>query len=96
MRPRFWLVLAAGIVCAAALVAVFLDVRSVVQETRESIERLLFQMEHSGMTLETTWDSSGPLHHKVTTPRKEGETDEQHAARHQSAVAALKALYPPV
>lgn len=48
------------------------------------------------MTLETTWTSAGPLHHKVSTPRNDGESDDAHAARHQSAVNALKSLYPPV
>ena len=46
--------------------------------------------------LETSWTSAGPLQHKVSTPRNTGESADAHAARHQTNVAALKDLYPPI
>jgi hypothetical protein len=47
-------------------------------------------------TLTTEWNSAGPLHHKVETPRNPGESAADHAARHKVDVDALVALYPPI
>jgi hypothetical protein len=46
-------------------------------------------------TLVTRWRDAKGVEHSVNTPRQEGESAEEHAARHAAAVAALQAIYPP-
>jgi hypothetical protein len=46
-------------------------------------------------TLVTRWRNAKGVEHSVNTPRQEGESAEEHAARHAAAVAALQAIYPP-
>lgn len=43
----------------------------------------------------STWTDAEGVEHKVKTVRAPGESPEQHAARHQADVEALKAIYPP-
>jgi hypothetical protein len=47
-------------------------------------------------TMVTTWRDAKGRSHTVSTPRLEGETAAQQAARHAEAVAALEAQFPPV
>jgi hypothetical protein len=46
-------------------------------------------------TLVTRWRDAKGVEHTVNTPRQEGESADEHAARHAAAVAALQAIYPP-
>lgn len=48
----------------------------------------------SPMTLTTTWTSGG-VTHTVTTHQQPDESYDDFAARHQAAVAAQQAKYPP-
>lgn len=49
-----------------------------------------------GQTHRTAWTDQEGLEHEVVTPKRDGETATEHAARHKEAVDALKALFPPV
>lgn len=65
-------------------------IEATVTRVREFAEEL-DQMQ----TLVTRWRDAKGVEHSVNTPHKEGESAEEHAARHAAAVAALQALYPP-
>ena len=45
--------------------------------------------------LETSWKDADGVLHTVKTPRQSDETLDAWTARHQAAVAALQAIYPP-
>ena len=57
---------------------------------------ILEREERTMQVLTTTWTSAGPLTHTVTTPRKDGEAEDVWCQRHNSAVVALKAVFPPL
>lgn len=57
---------------------------------RAAVERSVAKM----ATYTTKWTDKNGLDHEVTTTKQDGETDDQHAARHAAAVAALLAIYP--
>jgi len=75
-------------------------------ETYRTAGRILetlkaMEQEEPMQYLETTWTSAGPMTQTVHTTRGQNpdgtdETNEQFVARHQAAVAALKAVYPPI
>lgn len=49
--------------------------------------------------MRTSWESPTPgggcTEHEVITPKEPGESPKEWAARHQTEVMALQALYPP-
>ena len=52
------------------------------------------RVDSPAMTLTTTWTSGG-VTHTVTTHQQPDESYDDFAARHQAAVAAQQAEYPP-
>ncbi len=55
-----------------------------------------FQVDPSGPVMSTSWTSAGPLGQNVKTPRRVGEGSANQAKRHQYAVQAQVALFPPI
>lgn len=51
--------------------------------------------EDAMQVLETSWKDADNVTHTVKTPRNADETLDAWTARHQAAVAALQAIYPP-
>ena len=69
-----------------------------ISSLREKVEEHMTNGEQpppaSPQTYETTYTDAGGLTHTITTPKNPGESDEDHAARHKSAVDALLVKFP--
>lgn len=57
------------------------------------LDRIEQALEAHMATITSTWTSGG-IERSVTTTRADGETDLQHAERHQAAVAAALKVFP--
>lgn len=53
------------------------------------------EQEPDVQVLETSWKDADGVTHTVKTPRQADETLDAWTARHQAAVDALQAIYPP-
>jgi len=60
---------------------------------QDSVQELLERTIGNKMT--SSWTDSNSTTHTVETTQNEGESAPDWAGRHQEAVAALQALYPP-
>lgn len=60
-----------------------------IEAALQQLQELLMQ------TLVARWRDADNIEHVVTTPREEGETAAEQAARHKEAVDAYKELFPP-
>ena len=84
MRLAHW-ALAALLVVSAWMVY---RVETTAQEVLRIKEQIM-------QTMVTRWRDAENVEHSVSTPRQPNESAEAQAARHDEAVKALKALYPP-
>ena len=84
------------VLTAAVVVAVGLVAWSAwrIEATATRVREFAQEIEQM-QTLVTRWRDAKGVEHSVNTPRQTGETAEAHATRHQEAVAALQALFPP-
>lgn len=67
------------------------------REAEAAVDRIAALVQGLGEPYDmvTTWRDADGLTHTVTTPRNDGESEAAWAARHQAAVKALQALFPP-
>ena len=77
----------AFLLVVAGLTASCVAIRYALTETVTEAEQMA--------TYTTSWTDSNGDSQTVVTTRAEGEDAAAHAARHQAAVDALKAIYPP-
>lgn len=88
MRSASFLLSLALLVAAGTLCYFSYGVREAIRYSHEILEK--------AMTLNTSWKDAEHMTHTVSTPRASGESADEHAARHQEGVDALKNLFPPV
>lgn len=86
----------AFILLILVLVALVIPVWRASDKVQAVATVVLEREERSMQVLETVWTSAGPMTQKVTTPRKEGESEDAWQQRHATAVAGLKANFPPI
>lgn len=79
-----------------ALAALLVGCVWMVYRVETTAQEVLRIKEQIMQTMVTRWRDAQGLEQSVTTPRAPNETAEAQAARHDEAVKALKALYPPV
>lgn len=88
------------VVAVAAMALLSWDLRRQVESvsTRLNITlqvvESLFRKEVDVTVLKTSWVDTQGLTQVVETPRSPGETDDQHSARHDAAVAVRLAAHP--
>ena len=98
MSARDWIAVAIAFVCATAMFGMFRVTSSVVDEfdtATARLERMERAMAEETDVMETTWKDKQGVEHTVRTFQRVGESSADWAARHQAAVTALQAIYPP-
>ncbi len=87
-----WLIIVGGLLAVAALFSLlsYCSSQQLSQEIHEMTET-----ETDPQVMTTTWEAAAGTM-TLTTPRNQGESDEDWAARHAASLAAMQAQFPKV